>query len=293
MKKIAAALACLLLGTAPARAETPGADADPALWVVKDADTTIYLFGTVHVMKPGLSWFDEGVKKAFDASDELVTEMIEPEPATMQQLVMNKAIDQSGKTLSAKLDEGLRARYHKAMADAGLPSQAFDPFEPWFATVTLSILPLKKLGYDAESGAEKVLTAAAKQAGKKLEGLETAEQQLGYFDAMPEAVQLHYLEVVVDELPEYQPKLEAMMASWAKGDSDALAEQMNEGMEKTPELATILLDQRNARWAEWIRTRLDQPGTVFVAVGAGHLAGKGSVQDKLDALKVESVRVNY
>ncbi|RJF85417.1 TraB/GumN family protein [Sphingomonas cavernae] len=293
MKKIAAALSCLLSGIAPLHAQAPETDADPALWVVKDADTTIYLFGTVHVLKPGLSWFDEGVKSAFDASDELVIEMIEPEPAAMQQLVMSKAIDPSGKTLSSKLDEGLRARYEKAMTDAGLPGQAFDPFEPWFATVTLSVLPLQKLGYKSESGAEKILSTAAKQAGKRIEGLETAEQQLGYFDAMPEPLQLRYLAAVIDELPEYQPKLEMMIASWAKGDPDALAEQMNEGMEKTPELAAILLDQRNARWAEWIKARLDTPGTVFVAVGAGHLAGKGSVQDKLDALKVASVRVTY
>ncbi|MCJ8155922.1 TraB/GumN family protein [Sphingomonas sp. LaA6.9] len=293
MKKIAAAISCLLLGTVPLHAQTPATDVDPALWVVKDADTTIYLFGTIHVLKPGLGWFDEGVKSAFDASSELVIEMIEPEPAAMQQLVMSKAIDQSGKTLSAKLDEGLRARYASALADAGLPAQALDPFEPWFATVTLSVLPLSKLGYDSASGVEKVLAAAARQAGKKIEGLETAEQQLGYFDALPEPLQLRYLEAVIDDLPEYQPKLEATIASWAKGDPDALAKEMNEGMEKTPELAAILLEQRNARWADWIKARLDAPGTVFLAVGAGHLAGEASVQEKLKALKVDSVRVNY
>lgn len=289
MKTIATAFAALLLGAAPLHAE----DADPALWVVKDKDTTIYLFGTVHVLKPGFDWFDEGVKKAFDASDELVTEMIEPEPAAMQQLVMSKALDQSGKTLSAKLDEGLRARYHKAMTDQGLPGAAFDPFEPWFASVTLSILPLRKFGYDADNGAEKLLAAAARQAGKPQIGLETPDQQLGYFDGLPEAVQLRYLDAVIDELPQYETKLETMITSWASGNPDALAEQMNEGMEKTPELASVLLKERNARWAQWIRMRLDTPGTAFVAVGAGHLAGKGSVQDHLKALDIESARVNY
>ncbi|MGI9360936.1 MAG: TraB/GumN family protein, partial [Parasphingorhabdus sp.] len=71
--------------TAPLAAEalTIPDDPDPALWVVKDEDTTIYLFGTIHILKPGLSWFDEAVKDAFDESEELVVEMIQPEPAEM------------------------------------------------------------------------------------------------------------------------------------------------------------------------------------------------------------------
>jgi len=66
---------------------------------------------------------------------------------------------------------------------------------------------------------------------------------------------------------------------------------MNESLEATPELAQVLLIQRNARWAQWIKQRLTQPGTVFIAVGAGHLAGKGSVQEQLKALGISSARV--
>ena len=58
-----------------------------------------------------------------------------------------------------------------------------------------------------------------------------------------------------------------------------------------PELAQVLLIQRNGNWAKWIKDRLARPGTVFVAVGAGHLAGKGSVQDQLKDLGVASVRI--
>ncbi|HWU95566.1 MAG TPA: TraB/GumN family protein, partial [Sphingomonas sp.] len=79
-------------------------DADPAIWVVKDADTTIYLFGTVHVLKPGLSWFDEAVKAAFDKSDTVALEMVMPDPATMQGVIMKAAMaPQTDPALTTKL----------------------------------------------------------------------------------------------------------------------------------------------------------------------------------------------
>src|SRR3546814_4255363 len=117
----------MLPGTNVARAAEPttaaassDVDADPALWVVKDEDTTIYLFGTVHVLKPGLSWFDEAVKTAFDASDQLMLELVMPEDrAEMAKVMMPLAIDQSGKTLSSRLGPEQLKAYQAAMASVG------------------------------------------------------------------------------------------------------------------------------------------------------------------------------
>jgi uncharacterized protein YbaP (TraB family) len=53
-----------------------------------------------------------------------------------------------------------------------------------------------------------------------------------------------------------------------------------------------MFTERNANWAGWIAQRLQEPGTVFVAVGAGHLAGRDSVQAKLTELGVKSARIN-
>src|SRR3546814_6390971 len=137
-------------------------DLDPALWVVKDEDTTIYLFGTVHVLKPGLSWFDEAVKDAFDKSDELMLEIVLPEDqAAMAQTMIPLAMAQDGKTLSSRLAPDDRAAYQAAMTKVGVPPAQFDQFEPWFAAVTLSTLPLQHLGFDPEPGAEKQLTGRA------------------------------------------------------------------------------------------------------------------------------------
>nr|WP_152997749.1 MULTISPECIES: TraB/GumN family protein [unclassified Sphingomonas] len=268
--------------------------ADPALWVVQDADTTIYLFGTIHVLKPGLSWFDSAVKTAFDKSDDVVLELVEPDPATMQGLVAKLAMAPAGaKPIAEQLPEGKRAGYVNAMADLGIPPNAFDVLQPWLAGITLSVTGLPRLGYDPASGAEKILANAAKVANKPVTGLETAEQQLGYFAAMPNDLQIAFLASVVDDYPKLGEELGKMVDQWGSGDPDALGVTINEGMRDIPELARILLTERNARWAKWITARLQKPGTVFLAVGAGHLAGADSVQAFLAKDKVRAERIRY
>ena len=277
---------------APAAAAT--VDADPALWVMKDDDTTIYLFGTVHVLKPGLSWFDEAVKDAFDKSDQLMLEMVMPEDqAVLAKATMELAVDQSGKTLSSRLDADQLKAYQTALEELGLKPTQLDMFEPWFAAATLSMLPLGKLGYDPEQGAEKLLTRFAKDSGKPVAGFETLTEQLGFLDTLPEEVQVGYLNTVVKDIDKAGPMLDTLVMQWSKGEPEALAVTMNESMADTPEIAKILLWDRNQRWADTLKARMDQPGTVFVAVGAGHLAGEKSVQDYLKQRGLTVTRVAY
>jgi len=279
---------------APAAEAPATTDADPALWVVRDEDTTIYLFGTVHVLKPGLGWFDEAVKDAFDKSDQLMLELVLPEDqAEVAKTMLPLAIDANGRTLSSRLDSDQLAAYQAAMASVGLPAAQFDMFEPWFPAITLSVLPLAKLGYDPEQGAEKQLTRFAKDSGKSIAGFETLGQQLGFFDTLPETHQLAFLNSVVKDLDKLGPTLDQMVALWAEGNPDGLAVAMNESLAATPELAQTLLYDRNARWADQLKARMDEPGTVFVAVGAGHLAGGKSVQDYLKERGLTAERVDY
>jgi uncharacterized protein YbaP (TraB family) len=279
---------------APAELAAPETrDADPALWVVKDKDTTIYLFGTIHVLKPGLSWFDEAVKTAFDKSGEVVLEMPMPTTEQAQAAVMKSAVNMTGPKLSEKLPESERAAYAKAVADAGLPAGTLEPLDPWFAASTLTQVALQKQGYDLASGAEQVISTAAKAAGKPVTGLETLEQQLGFFDSLTDAAQIAFLTDTIKELPDAGKEIDKMVDQWAQGDPAALAVTINADMAATPELRRVLLTDRNARWAKWIEQRMAKPGTVFVAVGAGHLAGTGSVQDALKRYKLRAVRVKY
>lgn len=282
--------ACAKTAHKPVRA-TP--DADPALWVVKDADTTIYLFGTIHVLKPGLTWFDEAVKKAFDRSDELKLEIVEAAPEAMAKLVQTQGMSMSGPTLTEKLPAKERPKLAKYMGQIGLPQAAYDRMRPWLAASYLQVQSLVKVGYDPQSGPEQVLTAAAKQAGKPVSGLETVEQQIGFFGGLSDKAQIAMLDETLDEMPTLQRSMGRMVDEWAAGKTDLIAKELNDGVTRSPEAMKVLLSDRNKRWADWIKGRLAQPGTVFIAVGAGHLAGPASVQAELARRGVRTVRIRY
>lgn len=277
--------------TTETAAAVPATGGDgPALWKVADEDTTIYLFGTVHVLPQGIEWYDATIANALEGSDMIVTE-IKMDPASetkLQQLSMSMGVLPSGTTLRSLLTPEQTTAYEAALAKIGAPPAAFDPLKPWLAGLTLSLIPLMQQGYDPNSGVEKVLLS---KAGTKGQGaLETAEFQLGIFDGMPTEGQVAFLMEAVTGMDEVKPTLDRMVAEWAKGDADALAAIMNEGM-SDPAVAEALLYSRNANWAEWIDTRLDKPGSVFIAVGAGHLAGTKSVQDYLAQKGITVTRV--
>lgn len=319
-----------LLAAQPALADehaghtaTAAAVKGPALWEVADKDTTIYLFGTVHVLPKEIDWYDATIAKAFEGADTLVTEIaMDPaSEAAMAKLTQTMGMLPEGTTLRSLLNDeqktkyqaGLtqlgnkieaqqlamapaeaRAQYEAAKAQGLVPSPGdamadqFDKMKPWMVGLTLSILPLTLEGYDLTSGAEKVLLA---KSGDKPKGaLETAEFQLGIFDGMPQDAQITFMMEAATEMDKGKDIIDRMVAEWVNGDPDKLAAVMNESMDD-PKVAEALLYSRNANWAEWIDNRLDTPGTVFIAVGAGHLAGDKSVQDYLAKKGIKVTRV--
>jgi uncharacterized protein YbaP (TraB family) len=277
------------LGPAPAPATQ---DVNPAMWMVRDSDTTIYLFGTVHVLRPGLNWLKGDIKTAFDASDELILEVQEPSDPTAMQATVNKmATNPQGVTLRSLLTPPVLTKYEKTLGTLNIPPVALDQYEPWYASVTLTTLPLMMQGYDLNSGAEKVLMSAAKAQKKSIGQLETVEQQLGIFDSLSTKEQIAFLDVTLDGVPEVTTQIDALVEAWGKGDLVTLDKLMNEGMESYPGLYDALLTDRNANWVQWIKARMDKPGTVFMAVGAAHLVGKDSVQAQLASQGIESVQV--
>lgn len=295
-RKISLFLSGAFLASVPVLAQTPAAaplpDADPAIWVVKDPDTTIYLFGTFHALDGKHDWFNEEVKAAFDGSNELVMELADvSDQSAAQQAIAKYAVDPSGKPLTGKLSPAARAKYLKALEGIGVPPAAFENFRPFFPALAIVMANAQKLGFTGEQGAEQVLTKAAKQSSKPISGLETIDYQMGLFAGMPEAEQIKMLEETLDELDEIAPMFARMNDLWTRGDADGFAKLMNEMSAQSPAAHKLLLIDRNAIWAEWIGQRLDKPGVVFLAIGAGHLGGKDSVQDMLAKRKIESVRV--
>ena len=285
-------LPALLAAVAMPAAAQERPNVDPAIWVVKDDDTTVYLFGTFHMLDGKSDWFNDEVKTAFDGSDELVIEAIIPEnPAALQPLIVKYAVDPKGRGLSAKLAPEAKAKVDAALSSVGIPAAALEPLEPWFVSITLSSAGAQKLGLTGEHGPETILTKAARAAGKPVSELEGAEKQLAMLDALGEEQQIKMLNESVDQFAKLEETFGEMIAAWSGGDVDGLAKQMNEGLAGHQELYDVLFTKRNATWAEWIDARLDRPGTVFVAVGAGHLAGESSVQAQLAAKGIKATRV--
>lgn len=265
--------------------------ADPALWVLKDDDTTIYLFGTIHLLRREILWFDGPVRRAFDSAQEVVLEIIDNDSPDAQSEMLRRAMQPDAPPLSSQLPKAQGEKFLAALADNGAPAVLFDHVKPWLAAMTLSVLPLQKLGYSADSGVDRAVRAEAVAAGKTLVGLETTAAQIGYFESMPQDMQLALLGQTLDELPALPTTIDQMMTAWQSGDPERLATLMNESIDSNPGLRKLLLTDRNARWADWIAARLATPGTVFVAVGAGHLAGDGSLQQMLHQRGIDTALV--
>jgi uncharacterized protein YbaP (TraB family) len=269
-------------------------DTDPALWVVKDKDTTIYLFGTFHALDGKTDWFNDEVRAAFDRSSKVYLEIVKPEnQAEIAPLITKYWMATDGKPLSSKLSEKGRKDLAAALASVGGTTAMVEPMKPFAASMMLAALGMQKVGKTGEQGAEAVITAAAKQTSKPVDQLETLEFQFKLFDQLPEAEQIRMLEYTAATFGDMEKTFARMTKAWNDGDAEGLAAMMNEMQTQSPMLHQLLLTGRNKTWAEWIENRLKSPGTIFVAVGAGHLAGKDSIQDYLAKDGIKTARVKY
>lgn len=264
--------------------------ARPAMWKVSDEDTTIYLLGTIHLLPKGIEWYDGKLAQAFEQAQELVTEIPEiPQDQTVA-ITMRFAALPQGQTLRGLMNADEKARYEAALQGLKIPAGAFDSLKPWFASVALATIPLIQAGYSLEGGVESELDRRNKALGRPRIGLETLEYQLGIFDGLSPEAQKTYLFETITAVPTIPKEIDKMVSRWSAGDAAGLAELLNDAMDD-PALYKALLTDRNRNWSVWIEDRLDRPGTVFVAVGAGHLGGKDSVQEFLDKAGIKVVRV--
>ena len=262
----------------------------PALWKVADEDTTIYLFGTVHVLPTDIDWYKGKIADALGSSDKLVTEiyMVPGTEAKIQAAFKDKGTLPAGETLRGLLTDEQKTEYEAAMASIGIPANALDQLKPWLASINIAAVPLLKAGYSPDSGVEKVLEAKA--GGIARGELESIDFQVGAFDSLPMTSQVNFMMETANGIDLIVPGLDSLIKEWVEGNPEGLATLMNEGF-SDPVVAETLLYSRNRNWAEWIDTRLDTPGTIFIAVGAGHLAGNHSVQEVLETRGIATTRV--
>ena len=277
-------LAVIAGAPAPVMAQDAAAETGkPALWVVRDADSTIYLFGTVHLLRPETVWNSPVVDQAFDSADQIWFEIENPDDqAAAFPLVQRYGIDLET-PLSSRLNAEEQAQLNTAAEAMGLNGPAFEPMRPWLAALTLSLAPLTKAGYDPESGVELVFRARALQAGKPISGLETIEEQLQVLSGMSEDGQMAFLRSVLSDYENATVELDRLVDAWAVGDVETVEEiGVTQMQAEDQEFYQALLVKRNANWAGQIDTMMDGEGVIFIAVGAAHLAGDDSVQVLLE-----------
>ena len=269
--------------TAPLTAKAPPV---PLLWKVSDADNSIYLLGSFHLLKRDDYPLSKDIDNAFAAADKLVFEV---PPAEMQDpATAQKALARAGygdaRTLSQVLPAGVRDRFNVLLQKQGGSIAQFDPFEPWFVNLTLVVGLSQSMGFRGEDGLDQHLMRRAAEANKPTSGLETVDAQLQALDNTPMKEQIASLREFVDDPDAMPGMLDELHRAWRQGDIAKLeALTRGEMLANTPETYRLLNVVRNEAWLPKLRKLLDgsKSEDTLVVVGAMHLLGKDGVVERL------------
>jgi hypothetical protein len=309
-RKGAGLLALAALATAPATplAKLPLAKAEaaksqaaaqpeprPALWLLADEDTRIYMLGTIHVLPPGFRWRSAAVDKAVGEAAELVVETYDP-PGTEHSLDATTGFfDDKAVPILDRVPKNKRKPLKAAIEAAGLPEGALDRMHSWAAAMTLGIAQmLGEYGVDNPAdapGVEDVLEETFRGAGKPISSVEDGDTVFASLSRLPEEVQTQLLLEAIEPVPaEAGETVSVGEMEWVAGNDEAMDLEGEAGF--PPALFDVLVRRRNAAWTEWLEARLKKPGTLLFAVGAGHLAGRESVQAMLAERGLRVTRVD-
>lgn len=282
LKHALAAVAGLLLAGC---VETP-AQARPPVWTVRDADSEMVIFGSVHVLPPGLDWRPDKLDAALAKADDLWFELpIDPaSEARVSQLAMSMSQLPEGQSLSKLLSPQGAQALAAAAQELNLSLAVLDRFEPWFAEVILATAQFRKAGADASSGVEKSIAATAPASAQR-RAFETPEEQIAIFDAAPLSEQVASLEETLRELKSNPDAYDKLIGHWMAGDLKALdADALGPLRKAAPGLYARLVTDRNDRWIAELKTRMAGSGSTVVVVGVGHLVGDDGLPAQLRAL---------
>ncbi len=271
-----------------ARAET----AHPALWVVRDADSTVYLFGTIHVMKDGVDWFSPGLHQRFDSAGELWLEV----PDLDNQAGAMQALQKYALNPAGDMTKGLTAAEIKKIDELGAPyglsAARMQTFRKWAVGLILTVQKIQALGYDAKVGVDLTLLQNARATNKPVHGFETLDQQMQLLAPANDEDDLANLRQALKDADTLDTDLPPLLKAWEEGDDATLSRDMVLRMKTDdPKSYQRVIVQRNAAWEPQVEDILKGKGTVFVAVGAGHLVGPDSLIAMLQAhgIKVERI----
>jgi uncharacterized protein len=258
----------------------------PALWRLTDADSEIWILGTVHVLPPELKWRSARIDKAFAAAEVVWFEAATDDAATAEigALVSRLGANPAGVTLSSRLSAPDKARLDRVTKSLGVEIGSLEDARPWLAALQLSMALLAKQGAETGSGVETVLEADAARSGKPVAYFETAAQQMHMLaDLAPES-EMRFFSATLRQIEEEADTTDEMDTLWASGQVDALGELLQRQIDEAgPEVAEVLIHRRNAAWTAEIDRMMQGKGRVFIAVGTAHLTGAGGVPALLRA----------
>jgi uncharacterized protein YbaP (TraB family) len=265
--------------------------AEPPIWVVHGPHASVVLFGSVHLLPPGLNWRFPELDQAIAQARDLWFEIPLDDAANLQagQLAMAQGMQPAGVTLSGELSADARAKLAKAAQSAGLPVAGLDRLKPWLAEITLSVTAYRQAGATQEDGVERQLSAMA-PAGQPRRALESVQDQLSALSGGSLADQIASLDETLDELADDPGGYMRLVGDWMAGDVAGLQREALDPLAKSaPGAYRSLVVDRNRRWVDIILKRLDASGEAVMVVGVGHLIGPDSVPA---LLRARGVRVD-
>lgn len=255
----------------------------PLVWALHGPTNTVYIAGSMHLLRPEDSLLSDNLNRAYADAERIVMEIdmddLDENALAAETLQLASYPPQSHQTLRGALGEERWNRINAQTEAAGLPLAALDGFKPWMVGLTFSVLQMRQLGLDPKLGVEQQLAARAKADHKPITGLETAQQQLAIFDALPDALQLRFLDQTLEESKDAPRELAQMTRAWKRGDEKQLASELLEEYAGFPELYDALVWKRNQAWVPQIEALLTGHDDYLVVVGALHLIGdRGVIQ---------------
>lgn len=268
----------------------PQGEPHPAIWLLSDADTRIYLFGTVHVLHPDLRWRSSTFNRIAGEAQELVLELSDTEMSPDNSEAF--AAMRMGKSVPVlqRVSPSRRAGLTRMMQELQIPAGSLDRLETWAVAVLLGVGQMAQdyagggtsaqQATEQAAGVEETLTREFHANGRPIIGVETARDQIGAFRGMPLNVQQAMLNETIDAYTSGEEAGDPDESDWINGNLDGIAAEMET---LPPELYESLITRRNRNFADWLVRRLERPGTVLFAIGAGHLAGRVSVQSMLES----------
>jgi len=251
------------------------------LWEVSRGGNTVYLLGSVHMLRPDAYPLDPALYEAFDAARVVAFEIDLGEAAAAAPRMLMRGMYTDGRSLRSELPADLYARLDDKLAGFGISAQLVAPMKPWLVSMTLSAVALQQVGFTPELGVDMHFFERAGEGGKRIVALETIEDQIDVFDGLTPDQQVALLESTLTEMDSIRDRMDEITAIWASGDSERLSQLMNESLLDQPVLTERILYDRNRKWLPQIEAMVASGEPAIVIVGMGHMVGEQSVTDLL------------